>query len=182
MDNPWLQLLASLVLLGAGVYVVNREWRMDSRRAAEVEARDETSQRSPNLLPRLVARIIDALPFSIIFTALNFVFELGYVLAVISTITIYAYFVLLDTYTGRTVGKRLLHLRVIGPSGNKPDFRQAALREAWIVVAAIVGAIPFVGQWLATAVWIAIAFTISNSPTKQGKHDQIAGGTRVVRV
>jgi hypothetical protein len=29
--------------------------------------------------------------------------------------------------------------------------------------------------------YIVIAVTISNSPTKQGKHDEFAGGTQVVK-
>jgi hypothetical protein len=43
---------------------------------------------------------------------------------------LYAYFVLLDSYAGTTVGKRILGLRVIGPSGERPSIKQAAIREA----------------------------------------------------
>lgn len=75
-----------------------------------------------------------------------------------------------------------LGLRVVGPTGDEPEIKQVAIREAFIVVSAVVGAIPYVGDLLGQIVVIAIAWTISNSPIKQGKHDQIAGGTRVVQV
>jgi uncharacterized RDD family membrane protein YckC len=182
MDMPgWLSLLGALVVAGAVVYVLIREDRMDKRLAA-AEARDKVSQRPGDLLPRLGARLIDMLPFSLIYTVLNFAFDPGFVLAVMYVSVLYAYFVLLDTYAGTTVGKRLLGLRVTGSGGDKPELKQAALREAFIVVSAVLGAIPLVGDWLGQILWIAIAVTISNSRTKQGKHDQIAGGTRVIKV
>jgi uncharacterized RDD family membrane protein YckC len=40
--------------------------------------------------------------------------------------------------------------------------------------------IPWVGGLLWFVAAIAIAFTISSSPTKQGWHDNAAGGTQVI--
>jgi len=45
----------------------------------------------------------------------------------------------------------------------------------------VLGAIPFAGPVLALAAWIWIIITIRASPSGQGKHDTLAGGTRVVR-
>ncbi len=42
-------------------------------------------------------------------------------------------------------------------------------------------AIGFGFDWLALAAWVWIILTIRSSPLKQGKHDILAGGTRVVR-
>jgi uncharacterized RDD family membrane protein YckC len=66
-------------------------------------------------------------------------------------------------------------LRVLGPDGGRPTLRQALIRESFTVL----GAIPFAGPLLALAAWIWIAATIRSSPTGQGKHDTLAGGTRV---
>jgi hypothetical protein len=42
--------------------------------------------------------------------------------------------------------------------------------------------IPCLGWILAPVAYIVIAVSINGSPTKQGKHDELAGGTQVVRV
>jgi uncharacterized RDD family membrane protein YckC len=175
----WLNLLEGVVVLGLVIYVLVRESRTDERMAASSDP-DGARRRAGALLPRLGARLIDEIPFWLIYTILGFVFDLGYAFAVVGVVVLYAYFVLLDSYVGTTVGKRLLGLRVIGPSGERLSIKQAAIREAFILVSASVGALPFVGQWLASLVWVALAWTISNSLTKQGRHDQMAGGTQVV--
>jgi hypothetical protein len=41
--------------------------------------------------------------------------------------------------------------------------------------------IPYLGPLLAFIAYVVIAATISGSPTKQGKHDELAGGTQVVK-
>ena len=41
--------------------------------------------------------------------------------------------------------------------------------------------VPFVGGLLGVIAIIVIAVTINSSPTKQGKHDELAGGTQVVK-
>ncbi|WP_437949867.1 RDD family protein [Sorangium sp. So ce296] len=69
-------------------------------------------------------------------------------------------------------------LRVVGPDGGRPSLNQALVREAFTLV----GSIPIVGPLLALAAWVWIDMTIRSSPLRQGKHDLLAGGTRVVRV
>ena len=41
--------------------------------------------------------------------------------------------------------------------------------------------IPYIGGLLAFVAYLVIAITINGSPTKQGKHDELAGGTQVVK-
>jgi hypothetical protein len=41
--------------------------------------------------------------------------------------------------------------------------------------------IPIIGGFLSLAAWIIIAVTINSSPSKQGKHDELAGGTQVLK-
>ncbi len=89
----------------------------------------------------------------------------------------FVYFVALEVSLGTTAGKKLLGLRVHGPAGAaKPTVRQSAIRNAVTLVALI----PTVGFMLVFAACIVIAVTIQSSPTAQGKHDELAGGTQVV--
>jgi hypothetical protein len=64
------------------------------------------------------------------------------------------------------------------PGGaSKPTASQSAIRNSWTVLPVI----PFVGGLLGFVANVAIAVTISGSPTKQGKHDELAGGTQVIK-
>jgi uncharacterized RDD family membrane protein YckC len=79
---------------------------------------------------------------------------------------------------GWTPGKKVLGLSVRGPGGApKPTGQQSAIRNSWTLLSII----PFVGGLLALIAIIVIAVTINSSPTKQGKHDELAGGTQVVK-
>jgi len=90
----------------------------------------------------------------------------------------FVYFFVLETTTGSTLGKKLLGLRVVGPGGvAKPTAAQAAIRNSWTLLPII----PFVGGLLGIIAIFIIGVTISGSATKQGKHDQLAGGTLVVK-
>ena len=180
MDVPVLfNFLGSLVLLGVAIYVLNRESRVDDRLGAGANVK---VKQGASVLRRFGARFLDFLPFGIVYQALAVGFDFGLVLPVLYVVVLYAYFVLADAYAGTTLGKRLLSLRVVGPSGDKPEIKQAATREAVIIVSALLGAVPFAGDLLGSIPWLVIAWTIANSPTKQGQHDQIAGGTRVIKV
>ena len=65
-----------------------------------------------------------------------------------------------------------------GPGGApKPDLAQSAIRNSFTLLPIV----PFVGGLLGVIAIIVIAVTISGSPTKQGKHDELAGGTQVVK-
>ncbi|MGZ6987054.1 MAG: RDD family protein, partial [Ilumatobacteraceae bacterium] len=90
----------------------------------------------------------------------------------------FLYFLAFETAQGWTPGKKVLGLRVHGPAGApRPTAQQSAIRNAWTVLPII----PIVGGLLAFVAMVVIAVTISGSPTKQGKHDELAGGTQVVK-
>ena len=57
------------------------------------------------------------------------------------------------------------------------DVEQSAIRNAFTLLPII----PFIGGLLGFIAIIVIAVTINGSPTKQGKHDELAGGTQVVK-
>ncbi len=129
------------------------------------------------LLPRLGARLIDGILVALIGAPLGFMLNFGTVWLLLQAALVFGYFVLLDTYYGTTLGKQLLGMKVVGPGGGTVTIEQAATREAFTLL----GSIPFLGPLLALAAWIIIAVTINSSPSKQGKHDELAGGTQVVR-
>ncbi|MBT0567395.1 RDD family protein [Williamsia sp. CHRR-6] len=145
---------------------------------------------------RLVARIIDSIivyipTFIISFAAgvgvyasngsgvsVGLVIALSLVLAVAAS----AYYVLMEAKTGSTVGKKVLGLKVVGPAGGNPSISQAALRFLPLFLAGLVtGVLGILGFLVTLAVYIALGVTISQSPSKQGFHDRMAGGTQVVR-
>ena len=73
----------------------------------------------------------------------------------------------------------MLGLSVHGPGGApKPDFKQSAIRN---VVDAAADHSATSAACSAFIAYIVIAVTINGSPTKQGKHDELAGGTQVVK-
>ncbi len=107
------------------------------------------------------------------------------VLSSVLTAALYlGYFTLMEARSGQTVGKMLLKLRTQGPGGAHPTLEQALKRNLWVTLG-VLSAVPFVGGLVGLlaelAAMITIAVTISNSPTRQGWHDALAGGTAVLR-
>ncbi|MCH9721663.1 MAG: RDD family protein [Actinomycetia bacterium] len=130
---------------------------------------------------RFGARIIDGLLVGIVAGLLAMLFNASsniMVTGLFSGVLLFVYFVAMEVTQGRTVGKMILGLSVHGPAGAaKPDIKQSAIRNAFTLLTVI----PYVGGLLAVIAYIVIAVTINASPTKQGKHDQLAGGTQVVK-
>ena len=122
-------------------------------------------------LPRVLAWLVDGLPFAL--AAAGLVWGLSatapalvaQLLAVVALAS-FAYQTLAHALLGATLGKRLLHLRVVGPDGQRPG----PGRSAWRAAAALLGvALLGVGPLLAL-------FTLSG----RGLHDLVAGTTVVV--
>ena len=111
-------------------------------------------------------------------------FAAGAVSSILTAVLYLGYFTLMESRKGQTLGKMILKLQTQGPDGSIPTTEQAFKRNAWSGLA-ILGVIPilgFVASLLELAAVIAIAVTINSSPTKQGWHDNFAGGTRVLKV
>lgn len=115
-------------------------------------------------LPRAGARLIDALPLAIAGVLLHSVLDHYLMRSLAGPLLAYVYFVVLDTVVGTTLGKRLFGMSVTGPDGRKPAIGQAARREAFTLL----GAVPFIGPFVALVAWVVIGVTIHGSPTKQG--------------
>jgi uncharacterized RDD family membrane protein YckC len=131
---------------------------------------------------RFFARLIDGILINIVVFVLSlFLFDRDYwwlVTGLFSGVLMFGYFVLLEVTQGATLGKRLLGLTVRGPGGGpRPDATQSAIRNSFTLLAVV----PYLGPLLAFIAYVVIAVTISGSPTKQGKHDELAGGTQVVK-
>jgi uncharacterized RDD family membrane protein YckC len=131
---------------------------------------------------RFFARLIDGILVNIVAFLLSiFLFDSDYwflVTGLFSGVLMFGYFVIFEVSQGSTPGKRLLGLAVHGPGGApKPDVPQSAIRNSFTLLAVV----PYIGELLAFIAYVIIAVTISGSPTKQGKHDELAGGTQVVK-
>lgn len=128
------------------------------------------------------ARVIDGFIIFFVSFFLSFFFDSDSRILVTGLFTgllAFVYFTLFETTQGRTPAKMMLGLRVHGPGGApRPDFKQSAIRNAFTLLPII----PFgIGGFLGFVAIVWIAMTISSSPTKQGKHDELAGGTQVVK-
>ncbi|MBI3212293.1 MAG: RDD family protein [Mycobacterium sp.] len=138
-------------------------------------------QQPGDLWPRFFARLIDGLIVGIVAFVLALIFGLQsniLVTGLFSGVLTFAYFVALEVTQGSTIGKKVLGLSVHGPGGApKPDVKQSAIRNSFTLLSVI----PYIGGLLALVAYIVIAVTINGSPTKQGKHDELAGGTQVVK-
>lgn len=128
------------------------------------------------------ARVIDGILVTIVAWLLASLFNASSSILVTGLFTgllMFGYFVALEVTQGRTLGKIMLGLSVHGPGGApKPDLKQSAIRNSWTLLPIV----PIVGGLLGVIAIIWIAVSISSSPTKQGKHDELAGGTQVVKV
>lgn len=130
---------------------------------------------------RFAARIIDGILVGIVASVLAGMFDSDsrvFVTGLFSGLLMFGYFVGMEVTQGRTLGKMLLGLSVHGPGGApKPDFKQSAIRNSFTLLPIL----PYLGGLLAVIAYVVIAVTINGSPTKQGKHDELAGGTQVVK-
>ena len=138
-------------------------------------------QEPGGLLWRWLARVIDGILVAIVSYALIFLTDtLSNIWAtgLFTGVLTFVYFVAFEVSIGSTPGKKLLGLSVHGPAGApKPTPAQSAIRNSWTLLPII----PLVGGLLGVVAIIIIAVTINGSPTKQGKHDELAGGTQVVK-
>jgi len=91
--------------------------------------------------------------------------------------------------TGQTFSKRRMRLRVVGPDGEAPGYRRAALRWALCWVPTFI-AFSATFQFLGTIWWypaalvavltLAIPVSMFRDPDRRGIHDRIAGTTVMV--
>jgi uncharacterized RDD family membrane protein YckC len=163
-----------------------------------------TAGQPADLFPRFLARVIDnilvGIVAAIISAIIAAIFSLGSmssygynvgqayaasaVSGVIGAALALAYFGLLESRLGQTVGKMALKLRTVGPDGNPPSLEEALRRNFWVALGAL-AIIPVIGGLIGAlaelVIVIVIAVTIGSSPIKQGWHDRFAGGTRVVK-
>ncbi|MDE0804750.1 MAG: RDD family protein [Acidimicrobiales bacterium] len=100
-----------------------------------------------------------------------------FIIASVATLLTFAYFVVLESSRGQTVGKMAVGIKVVGPDGHPPTMEVAARRNVWSVVSLV----PILGDIVQLVLVIVIAVTISNGPFNRGWHDNFAGGTAVVR-
>ncbi len=130
---------------------------------------------------RFAARVIDGILVGIVSVVLALIFGLQsniLVTGLFSGLLMFIYFVALEVSQGASLGKKILGLSVRGAGGvPRPDFKQSAIRNSFTLLPII----PYIGGLLAVIAYIVIAVTINGSPTKQGKHDELAGGTQVVK-
>ena len=96
-------------------------------------------QNSSNLGERMLAYIIDSIVITIytilvilLLVSLDVDFQDLWALYLVATLPSFLYYLLLETFTdGKTIGKGLMHLRVVKLDGSKPNFGNYFVR--WIL-------------------------------------------------
>jgi uncharacterized RDD family membrane protein YckC len=133
------------------------------------------------LVPRFIARIIDGILIGIVSFVLALVTDTAsniLVTGLFTGVLTFIYYVAFEVTQGWTPGKKVLGLSVHGPAGApKPTVQQSAIRNAFTLLPIV----PFIGGLLGVIAIAIIAVTINGSATKQGKHDELAGGTQVLK-
>ncbi|RHW28198.1 RDD family protein [Nocardioides immobilis] len=160
--------------------------------------------RPAELLNRFLARLIDHILIGVVYVPIYIILSaiiysgfsnsfgeyfIFYTLtAILQAALFLAYFTLLESNRGQTVGKMIMKLRTYGPDGvSNPTVQQAAKRNAYSALG-VLSIIPFIGWfflgWAAPiAAMIFIAVTLNNDqPNHQGWHDKFAGGTQVKQI
>jgi uncharacterized RDD family membrane protein YckC len=160
-----------------------------------------TGARPGELLDRFVARLIDLILVGVVAGIINVLiavifgfsggfggmgggFAYGAISAIISTIIYLGYFTYMESSQGKTLGKMIMKLRVVGVAGGNPTTEEAAKRNIWLGLP-ILGIIPILGGLVAfvgeIAAIIMCAVGISNDPQRRHWFDNFAGGTQVLK-
>ncbi len=161
-----------------------------------------TTAGSPATLgPRFLARLLDGLILAAVSIIIGLVLGGGLVASgtageggaaaganalgtLLSVVIAFAYFGLLDSSQGATLGKKALGLRVSSPRGDNPTFVESAKRNVFYAFG-LLGLVPFlgiIGSLASLAAVIVIAVQISqDGERRQAWHDAFAGGTQVLK-
>lgn len=102
--------------------------------------------------------------------------------SILSVAIALGYFGYMDSTQGRTLGKMVMKLRVVGASGDKPTFEESVKRNVWIALG-LGGLIPFLNILTSLAqlvVVILIAVQINSDSEKKPWTDKYAG-TQVLK-
>lgn len=163
----------------------------------------QAGARPAELLDRFLARLIDGILLAVVNVIIVSVLVVGALMgesgglygasgyaatavsAVIGAVIYVGYFAWMESSRGQTVGKMVMKLRTLGPTGGNPTLEQAVRRNIWMG-AGLLGVIPIIGgligALLELAAVIMIAVGISNdTANRRAWHDHFAGGTRVVK-
>lgn len=157
----------------------------------------DSAGQAADLMPRFLARLIDGVALwfvmFIVIVPIVFVSILGtsggngltggfglgsIMISIVWAAIVIGYFAFMESSRGQTLGKMVMKLQTQGPDGQNPSFEVAVKRNAFYAI----GIIPILGGLLSLAATLYIAYTIHDSDTHQGWHDEFAGGTKVVKI
>lgn len=104
--------------------------------------------------------------------------------AVLTTALNLGYFGYLDSTRGRTLGKMVMKLYVVGAAGGKPTFEESVKRNIWLALP-ILGLVPALGAVVSglgqLAAIITIAVGISSDPVNRRPWTDKFAGTQVLK-
>lgn len=150
------------------------------------------------LMDRFLAKLIDGvimfgvnmilvsfLIVGTIFSSGSSRFLTNVVSSLIVAVIYLGYLAYMESSQGRTVGKMVMKLRVVGPNGGNPTLEEAVKRNIWAGFG-VAGILPIIGSFiggvaqLVAVIMIAVGIN-SDTVNRQAWHDKFAGGTRVIK-
>lgn len=164
--------------------------------------------RPGELLDRFLARLIDGVLFAVIYFILGAIFTAvlisspsvnlstgqvddgsrvlyNLVFGVISTAISLGYFALMESSRGQTVGKMVMKLKVVTPSGGNPTLIEAAKRNIWLAIGlvSILGTIGSILNFvLSIAAIVLLVVGINSRPDRRTWFDKFAGDLQVLKI
>lgn len=162
-----------------------------------------TGARPGELLDRAVARLIDHILIGVVNAIIASVLIVGIigldgagygfstgasfaaaaVSALVSVALGLGYFGFMDTTQGRTLGKMVMKLRVVGAGGGNPTWEESLKRNSWIALG-LLGIIPFlgiIGSLASLVLVIVIAVQINNDTAQRKPWTDNFAGTQVLK-
>jgi uncharacterized RDD family membrane protein YckC len=111
-------------------------------------------------------------------------FAAGAISAVLNTLIGLGYFAFMESSQGKTLGKMVMKLRVVGAAGGNPTLEEAAKRNIWLALP-LLGVIPILGGLVAAlgelVAVIMIAVGINNDPVRRQPWTDKFAGTQVLK-
>ncbi|GAA1932737.1 RDD family protein [Nocardioides marmoribigeumensis] len=165
-----------------------------------------TGERPGELLDRFVARLIDHVLLGVVNAIIASIlvvsiigldagngfgmigstggsFAAAALISIIDVAISLGYFAFMDSSQGRTIGKMVMKLRVVGASGGHPTVQESVKRNIWIAFG-LAGIIPFlgiVGSLASLVAVILIAVGINKDTVARRPWTDELAGTRVVK-
>ncbi|MEJ6549532.1 RDD family protein [Corynebacterium sp. USCH3] len=90
-----------------------------------------------------------------------------YIVAALSLVLWFAYRIVMEITTGKTLGKMAVGVKVVNADGNLLSAKDSFIRNSWYLAVIVLGWIPVIGGIAGIAVYAALGVLIARDPHRQ---------------